>query len=53
MDVLEDPIFKNIIISQTVLAETKARSISCYQRLIQLLNSPERRFYCFVNEFHR
>lgn len=53
MDVLEDPMFTNVIITQTVLQETKARSISCYQRLHQLLNSPTRRFYCFVNEFHK
>jgi hypothetical protein len=53
MDVLEDPIFRNVIITQTVLAETNARSIPCYQRLAQLLNSPERRFYCFVNEYHK
>lgn len=53
MDVLEDPIFQNVIITQTVLSETKSNSISCYQRLTQLLNSPERRFYCFVNEFHK
>lgn len=53
MDVLEDPLFTNIIITQTVLQECKARSISCYQRLNQLLNSPIRRFYCFVNEFHK
>ena len=53
MDVLEDPIFRNIIITQTVLNETKAKSISCYQRLTQLLNSPERKFYCFINEFHK
>ncbi len=53
MDVLEDPLFTNVIITQTVLQECKARSISCYQRLHQLLNSPTRRFFCFVNEFHK
>jgi exosome complex exonuclease DIS3/RRP44 len=53
MDVLEDPIFKNVIITQTVLQETKTNSVSCYQRLVQLLNSPERRFFCFVNEYHK
>lgn len=53
MDVIEDPIFKNVIIPQTVLQEVKQRSISCYQRLTQLINSPDRKFICFVNEFHR
>ena len=53
MDVLEDPIFTNVIICQTVLQEVKARSIACYQRITQLLNSPSRRFFCFVNEFHK
>lgn len=53
MDVLEDPIFKNVIIAQTVLQESKRHSVSCYQRLTQLFNSPDRRFYCFVNEFHK
>lgn len=53
MDVIEDPMFKNIIICQTVLQETKKRSLSCYQRLVQLLSTPDRRVFCFVNEFHR
>ena len=53
MDVLEDPIFTNVILTQTVLQEAKKKSVSCYQRIIQLLNSPERRFFCFVNEFHK
>ena len=53
MDVLEDPIFTNIILTQTVLQEAKKKSVSCYQRVTQLLSSPERRFFCFVNEFHK
>ena len=53
MDVIEDPIFKNIILCQTVLQEVKKRSISFYQRVTQLLNTPDRRFFCFVNEFHQ
>lgn len=53
MDVIEDPAFRNIILCQTVLQEIKQRSISCYQRITQLLNSPDRRVFCFVNEFHR
>lgn len=53
MDVIEDSIFRNLIITQTVLQEVKQRSISCYQRITQLINSPDRHFYCFVNEFHK
>jgi exosome complex exonuclease DIS3/RRP44 len=53
MDVLEDPIFTNVIICQTVLQEVKQRSISCYQRVTQLIGSLERKFFCFVNEFHK
>jgi exosome complex exonuclease DIS3/RRP44 len=53
MDVLEDSVFTNIILTQTVLQEAKKKSVSCYQRVTQLLNSPDRRFFCFVNEFHK
>lgn len=53
LDVLEDSIFSNIIICQTVLQEVKNRSITCYQRISQLIQSQDRKFYCFVNEFHR
>ena len=53
MDVLEDSVFTNVILTQTVLQEAKKKSVSCYQRVIQLLNSPDRRFFCFVNEFHK
>ena len=50
---LEHSTFKNVIICQTVLEEVKNQSISCYQRLVQMLNSPDRKFICFVNEFHK
>lgn len=53
MDVIEDPSFKNLILCQTVLQEVKQRSTSCYQRITQLLNTPDRKVFCFVNEFHR
>lgn len=53
MDVLEDAIFSNVIIPQTVLQEVKQRSIACYQRITQLINSTTRKFYCFINEFHK
>jgi exosome complex exonuclease DIS3/RRP44 len=53
MDVLEEAVFANVVVAHTVLQECRARSIACYQRLSQLLNSPGRRFYCFVNEFHK
>jgi exosome complex exonuclease DIS3/RRP44 len=50
---MEHTTFKNVIICQTVLEEVKNQSISCYQRLVQLINSPDRKFICFVNEFHK
>lgn len=53
LDVLEHNTFKNVIICQTVLSEVKNQSISIYQRLVQLINSPDRKFICFVNEFHK
>ena len=53
MDVLEDAVFKNVIVAQLVLNEIKQRSASCYQRLVHLLNTPDRHFYCFVNEYHK
>ncbi len=53
LDVMEHTTFKNVIICQTVLEEVKNQSISCYQRLVQLINSPDRKFICFVNEFHK
>jgi len=53
MDVLEDPVFQNVIVLQTVLNEVKHRSYSAYKRIRDLIAIKERNFYVFSNEHHR
>lgn len=52
IDVLEEPSLTNVIIVQTVLQEVKHRSSVIYKRLKDLITSPGRKFYVFVNEHH-
>ncbi|KKA29129.1 hypothetical protein TD95_002343 [Thielaviopsis punctulata] len=52
MDVFEQSdAFCDVIILQTVLEELKNRSLPLYNRLIGLVNSAEKRFYVFFNDF--
>lgn len=53
IDVFEEEIIKDVIIFQTVLDEIKHRSAAIYKRLRDILKTPGRRFYTFVNEHHR
>eukprot|EP00466_Bigelowiella_natans_P006573 jgi/Bigna1/135277/aug1.28_g9985 len=54
IDVIEDETFgKNIILTQTVLEETRHRSINVYNRLYEIINNQrQRKFYVFSNEHH-
>ncbi|PHH50156.1 Exosome complex exonuclease DIS3 [Ceratocystis fimbriata CBS 114723] len=52
MDVFEQSnAFCDVIILQTVLEELKNRSLPLYNRLIGLVNSEDKRFYVFFNDF--
>lgn len=53
MDVLESPVFTNVIIMQTVANEVRNHSMPLYNRLRTLLMDPDRRFWLFYNEFHQ
>ena len=52
MDLFEQrTAFYDVIILQTVLEELRNRSLPLYNRLIDLTNSEEKRFYVFFNDF--
>lgn len=53
IDVLEDPIIRNVIILQTVLQEVRHRSAPIYKRLKDMIHEKEKHFYTFTNEHHR
>uniref|UniRef100_A0A665VVR5 Exosome complex exonuclease RRP44 n=1 Tax=Echeneis naucrates TaxID=173247 RepID=A0A665VVR5_ECHNA len=53
IDVLEDPVIRNVIILQTVLQEVRHRSAPVYKRLKDMLHEKEKHFYTFTNEHHR
>ncbi|KAJ8003405.1 hypothetical protein DPEC_G00147980 [Dallia pectoralis] len=53
IDILEDPLIKNVIILQTVLQEVRHRSAPIYRRLKDALHDKEKHFYTFTNEHHR
>ncbi|KAG7279912.1 hypothetical protein CRUP_021545 [Coryphaenoides rupestris] len=53
IDVLEDPLLRNVIILQTVLQEVRHRSAPIYKRLKDILHEKEKHFYTFTNEHHR
>ncbi|KAM3863248.1 exosome complex exonuclease RRP44 isoform 1-T1 [Diretmus argenteus] len=53
IDVLEDPLIRNVIILQTVLSEVRHRSAPAYKRLKDIIHEKEKRFYTFTNEHHR
>uniref|UniRef100_A0A5S6R1P7 RNB domain-containing protein n=1 Tax=Trichuris muris TaxID=70415 RepID=A0A5S6R1P7_TRIMR len=52
MDVLEDDVFKNVIVCQTSVEEVRKRSSPSYRRLRQLMANRDRRFHLFYNEFN-
>ncbi|XP_034040976.1 exosome complex exonuclease RRP44 isoform X2 [Thalassophryne amazonica] len=53
IDVLEDPIIRNVIILQTVLQEVRHRSAPVHKRVKDLIHKKEKHFYTFTNEHHR
>lgn len=53
IDVLEDPVIRNLIILQTVLQEVRHRSAPIYKRLKDMIHEKEKHFYTFTNEHHR
>uniref|UniRef100_UPI003AAC6BD3 exosome complex exonuclease RRP44 n=1 Tax=Centroberyx gerrardi TaxID=166262 RepID=UPI003AAC6BD3 len=53
IDVLEDPVIRNVIILQTVLNEVRHRSAPVYKRLKDIIHEKEKHFYTFTNEHHR
>uniref|UniRef100_A0A674DEZ2 Exosome complex exonuclease RRP44 n=2 Tax=Salmo trutta TaxID=8032 RepID=A0A674DEZ2_SALTR len=53
IDILEDPLIKNVIILQTVLQEVRHRSAPIYKRLKDILHDKEKHVYTFTNEHHR
>uniref|UniRef100_A0A673CV99 Exosome complex exonuclease RRP44 n=1 Tax=Sphaeramia orbicularis TaxID=375764 RepID=A0A673CV99_9TELE len=53
IDVLEDPVIRNVIILQTVLQEVRHRSAPVYKRIKDIIHEKEKHFYTFTNEHHR
>lgn len=53
IDVLEDPVIRNVIVLQTVLQEVRHRSAPVYKRLKDIIHEKEKHFYTFTNEHHR
>ncbi|NWY41399.1 RRP44 exonuclease, partial [Sylvia atricapilla] len=53
IDILEDPVIKNVIVLQTVLQEVRHRSAPVYKRIRDVIQNPEKHFYSFTNEHHR
>jgi exosome complex exonuclease DIS3/RRP44 len=53
IDVLENALFQNCIIPQTVMDEVRHRNFAIYNRLRSIVANPEKHFVVFVNEFCR
>uniref|UniRef100_A0A8C6W0C7 Exosome complex exonuclease RRP44 n=1 Tax=Nothobranchius furzeri TaxID=105023 RepID=A0A8C6W0C7_NOTFU len=53
IDVLENPVIRNVIILQTVLQEVRHRSAPVHKRLKDIIHEKEKHFYTFTNEHHR
>ncbi|XP_068720951.1 exosome complex exonuclease RRP44-like isoform X1 [Montipora capricornis] len=53
VDVLEDPIFRNVIILQTVLQEVQHINSAIYKRIRDMTSNSDRKFFVFSNEHHR
>lgn len=53
IDVLEDPVIRNVIILQTVLQEVRHRSAPVYKRVKDMIHEKDKHFYTFTNEHHR
>ncbi|XP_028278895.1 exosome complex exonuclease RRP44 [Parambassis ranga] len=53
IDILEDPVIRNVIILQTVLQEVRHRSAPIYKRLKDIIHEKEKHVYTFTNEHHK
>lgn len=53
IDVLESPAWKNVIVLQTVLEETRKRSTNNFKKLKEIMATRKDSFYVFVNEHHK
>ncbi|XP_065110917.1 exosome complex exonuclease RRP44 [Paramisgurnus dabryanus] len=53
IEILEDPLIRNVIILQTVLQEVRHRSAPVYKRIKDVIHDKEKHFYTFTNEHHR
>ncbi|CAF1622070.1 unnamed protein product [Rotaria magnacalcarata] len=53
VDVLEDPLFTNVIVPQVVLDEVRHKSLAIYKRIRSIIAVPERKFFVFINEFNK
>lgn len=53
IDILEDPLIRNVIILQTVLQEVRHRSAPVYKRMKDAIHDKGKHFYTFTNEHHR
>lgn len=53
IDVLDSPVWKNVILLQTVLEETRKRSQANYKKLKEMMAERGDNFYVFINEHHK
>lgn len=53
IDVLESPVWKNVILLQTVMEESRKRSSTNYKKLKDIMEERKNDFYVFVNEHHK
>lgn len=52
IDLFAHPSVKNVIVLQTVLDSVKRASISVHNRVMQLINDLDKKFFLFYNRFH-
>merc|ERR1712071_190007 len=53
IDVLESPVWKNVILLQTVMEEARKRSSTNFKKLKDIMAERADNFYVFVNEHHK
>ncbi|CAM4488728.1 unnamed protein product [Leuciscus chuanchicus] len=53
LDILVDPLIRNVVILQTVLQEVRHRSPTVYKRIKDAIHEKDKHFYTFTNEHHR
>ncbi|OZJ01556.1 hypothetical protein BZG36_05343 [Bifiguratus adelaidae] len=53
IDVLEHPVFQDVIVLQNVLDELRHLSVAVHNRVRIMIEDKDRKFYVFSNEHHR